>query len=280
MKKKQRMIAMIALAVVFLVCGALTLRQAVDYRNAAQSNSQALELAKLPSEPKELPDVLTPLAPPKATVSATETPEETVPEAKPLDKAAQYLAHLDIQPLQQINSDVIGWIYIPDTVVNYPLLYAGNNATYLSTAWNGTENRAGSIFLEAKNQLDFADFNTIIYGHHMRNGSMFADIINYRDQAFRDEHPYIYITSGSTIRKYEVFSAYEAGVTTDTYRLYFKDDTQKQSAISHYQASSVLAQAQSPTVDDYILTLSTCTGNGTYETRWVVQAILIEQWEQ
>ena len=280
MKGKKRTAALIVLAAVFVVCGALMLRQVLDYRNAAQSYEQAFTLSHLPTGPKESV-LLAPHSPlPKVTVSTTEPSEETVPETEPMDEGAQYLTYLDIQALQQVNPDVIGWIYIPDTVITYPLLYAGDNSTYLSTAWDGSENRAGSIFLEAKNQLDFQDFNTIIYGHHMRNGSMFADIINYREQDFRDTHPCIYITTGSTIRRYEVFSAYEAGVTTDTYRLYFKDDAQKESAINHYQTSSVLEESRIPTVDDSILTLSTCTGTVTYETRWVVQAILTGQWEQ
>lgn len=278
MKGNKRIVALI-LAAVFVVSGALMLRQALDYRSATQSYNHAQELARLPQKTTELPDPLIPLAPPKVTASSTEAPTEPTEETEPMDMHAQYLSKLDIEALQQVNSDVLGWIYIPDTAVTYPLLHAGNNATYLSVAWDGTSNRAGSIFLEAKNQLDLQDFNTIIYGHHMRNGSMFADIVNYQDQTFRDEHPCVYITTGSTIRRYEVFSAYEAGITSDTYRLYFKDDAQKLSAIHHYLTSSVLAEGLTPTVDDYILTLSTCTGNGTYETRWVVQAILTGQWE-
>lgn len=280
MKKKMRTVLSIILAGIFVVCGSLMLRQALDYHSAAQSYSQALALADLPQETTALPDLLTPLAPPKVTVTSTESPDEIPQETEPMDEHAQYLSGLDIEALQQVNPDVFGWIYIPDTAVTYPLLRTENNSTYLSVAWDGTANRAGSIFLEAKNRLDLQDFNTIIYGHHMRNGTMFADIIHYQDQSFRDTHPCVYITTGSTIRRYEVFSAYEAGVTSDTYRLYFKDDAQKLSAICHYQEASVLAEGPTPTVDDCILTLSTCTGNSTYETRWVVQAILTGQWEQ
>lgn len=279
MKLSKRTVLMIILAGVFLTGCLLMLRQALDYRNAQQAYQQAIAIA---SQPASKPDRPVPPLPLRETISPTEpTAEMTEPTeaTEPMDDYALQLSSLDIAALQQVNEEVLGWIQIPDTAVSYPLMHTTDNSTYLSLAWDGSANRAGSIFLETKNNPTLEDFNTIIYGHHMRNGSMFADIMNYRQKEFREAHPYIYIVTEGFVRRYKVFSTYEAGITTDTYRLYFKDDVQKRNAIRHYLTSSVELPTFAPTPEDCILTLSTCTGTGTYETRWVVQAVLTDIWE-
>ena len=194
-----------------------------------------------------------------------------------MDDSARYLLQVDIFSLRQVNPEVLGWIYIPGTVVSYPLMQTTERDKYLQRAWDGTPNGSGSIFLEKANHRDFTDFNTIIYGHHITNGTMFQPLLNYKEQEFRRSHGYIYITTGDRIYRYRVFSAYEAPVDSDTYRLYFADDNAKKTAITHY------LQGNEETVlspNDHILTLSTCTGTGVYTTRWVVQAALDVQWKK
>ena len=181
---------------------------------------------------------------------------------------------MDLDALRQTNERVLGWIHIPDSAIDYPLLQVQNNNEYLRRAWDGTPNQAGCIFLECKNSRDFSDFNTLIYGHYMRNGKMFGSLHYYQEQEYRDAHPYIYIVTDESVRRYEVFAAYEADVVSNTYRLYFEDDGRKQSVLDYYLDSSVVESDIVPTVEDHILTLSTCTGTGTYDTRWVVQAVL------
>ena len=131
-----------------------------------------------------------------------------------------------------------------------------------------------SIFLECRNRRDFSDFNTLIYGHNIRGGLMFGPLKRYAEQAYLDAHRLVYIVTEDAVRRYEVFAAYEAGVTSDTYRLYFKDDERKQAALDDYVAAAAVGTGVTPSPDDRILTLSTCTGTGTYDTRWVVQAVL------
>ena len=84
---------------------------------------------------------------------------------------------------------MIGWIYSSDTTINYPVVQGSDNAYYLKHLADGTENRNGCPFLDVQNRPDFTDDNSIIYGHHMQNGTMFADISWYEDQNYYNEHP-------------------------------------------------------------------------------------------
>lgn len=86
------------------------------------------------------------------------------------------LPEINFKALQQVNPDVIGWIYSPETTINYPVVQGDDNAFYLKHLADGTENRNGCPFLDLQNRSDFSDDNSIIYGHHMQNGTMFAGI--------------------------------------------------------------------------------------------------------
>ena len=271
MKQYPCKVLFLLLTVMFLGSGGLTLRQAMDYAQAEISCEQARTISGIaPDEvqaPVELPEPELP-------------PEDISPLQEPLEEDLTYLLETDLSALQQVNEDVLGWICIPDTPLSYPLLQAEDNQTYLTRAWDRTPNSGGSVFLECKSSPDFSDFNTIVYGHRMKNDSIFGSLRYYRDQAYLESHPCVYIVTAGDVRRYEIFSAYEAPVVSSTYRLYIEDAAGKQAALEYFVSSSVLESVLTPTVDDQILTLSTCTGTGTYHSRWVVQAVLTACWER
>ena len=91
---------------------------------------------------------------------------------------------IDFANLQAENPDVVGWIYSPDTVINYPVMKGETNDTYLHTMLNGQYNSSGSIFMDYRNNPDLSNYVTILYGHHMKNGSMFASLHKYSDQTY------------------------------------------------------------------------------------------------
>ena len=279
MNKKTRKLFSLLLGAVFLAGVGLMTRQVLDYRRAeeAKQNALALVQAVRPTE-TGLPDETVPLAPePDALPETTEAP--TVQQA-PLEEEAKFLLNLDLSPLQEKNADVLGWVHIAGGDVSYPLMRSYDNHDYLYLTWEKRFSNAGSVFLECKNNRNLLDFNTVIYGHHMVNGSIFAPLANYRDPGYLENHSYIYIVTDRDLRRYEIFSAYEAELDSHTYRLYFPDDGVKQAALDHYTGSSLLDTGIIPGVDDYILTLSTCVGNNTYDTRWVVQARLTGIWSR
>lgn len=253
MKKRWRLILKILLVLV-LVSGVLCagIRQ-LEYYRSAQEQADAEQIASVPdSEPDEVP----------------ETEEETY-----TDPYAGELASIDLEALREVNDDIIGWISIPGTQVSYPLLQSVDNSYYLKHTWKEAYNSAGSIFLECRNAPDLSDFNTIIYGHNMRNGSMFGELKQYRDLEYWKEHPSVYIVNDSGVHRYDIFAAHEAGVRTIIYGLGITEQDTKERFIELAQTSSVIEPGVVPTVEDKIVTLSTCTGNG-YDTRWVVQGVL------
>lgn len=277
MKGNMRRVLQIVLAVVFLVSAVLVVRQLIHYRRADQAYEQAQQAVQTAApEP-------TSASTPAPTTAPTPTPEITPaltpaptpePTPEPLAAEVQYLLNTDLNALRTTNERVLGWILIPDTPVDYPLIAVNDNNEYLRRAWDGSKNSAGCIFLECKNQRDFSDFNTLIYGHYMRNGTMFGSLKYYGEADYLAEHPFIYIVTDENVRRYQVFSTYEADITSDTYRLYFEDDARRQSVLDYYVSSTEVETGITPTVEEHILTLSTCTGTGTYDTRWVVQAVL------
>lgn len=254
----------LALAAVMVVGLGLAAWQYFGYNRAAESQAYAQELA-FPQTHTVLEESAPPLAP---------APEVTTP----LPEDAAFLLGLDVQALQRINGDVLGWISIPGTDISYPLMGADSRDEYLYHDWQGNYNPNGSIYLESRNSRDLTDFNTILYGHHMNDGSMFGGLIPYRDMEYRQANPCVYIATADQILQYQIFSAWEAPVDSDAYRLVFRDDAKKQEALSTYTERSVWDSGITPTAADRVLTLSTCTGFGHYATRWVVQAVLAEQW--
>jgi len=273
MKKKVRLLVAGLLAAVFL-CGLWLIGQQLwQYGQAQQSRDKAQQIAFGGGETPTTVPQTRPAGEtiPPATEEAVETP------AIPLDASARFLQQVDVYSLRQINPEVLGWIYLPDTAISYPLMQTTERDKYLQYSWDGTPNNSGSIFLEKSNHRDFTDFNTIIYGHHITNGTMFQPLMNYKDPVFLDSHPYVYIASADQIYRYRIFSAYEAPVDSDTYRLYFADDAAKLAAIEHYLQGNA---DSSLSVEDRFLTLSTCTGTGVYSIRWVVQGVLDAQWQK
>ena len=254
MKNKFRKVAVVLLTVIFIVSSSIFLLQLYQQHIAKNSYNQASEIA-INSD--------------AAGIQAAELPEEVHP-----------VMNLDLALLQKVNEDVMGWIYIPGTDISYPILRSKDNKEYLKLTWDLKNSVAGSIFLEHENNADLSDFNTLIYGHNMKNGSMFSQLHDYQDQAFADAHSYVYVLTEDKVLQYEVFSAYTADVNANTYRLEFEDDSIKQESIDYYLEQSAIVTQVEPVIDDKILTLSTCTGRGNYRYRWVVQAIRTDEFNR
>lgn len=184
------------------------------------------------------------------------------------------LAETDLEALRAVNPDVLGWIEIPETQLKYPLMKGLDNQYYLNHSWNGKANQAGAIFLERMNQEDFSDFHTVIYGHRQLDGSMFGSLKHYTTTGYWQEHPYVYIKDDAGVHRYEIFAAYEAAVGSRTYQVGFADENSKQNFLEYCAEASVIDTGVMPTLEDKILTLSTCTAAGDNANRWVVQARL------
>lgn len=184
---------------------------------------------------------------------------------------------IDFNQLLAINSNCIGWIYIPNTKINYPIVQSTSNSYCLKHTFEGNSNIAGCIFISENND-NFKDKNTIIYGHNMNDGTMFTNIKNYKDQSFLDSQPYIYIAkpNGKT-EKYKVFSAYTTEDGSDAYIITFAPNSFMKEVKNMINRSEVKTKDFSISDNDKIITLSTCTSRRNHKLeRFVVHAIKVD----
>jgi len=165
---------------------------------------------------------------------------------------------VDFDGLLAENSDVVGWIYSEGTQINYPVMRGESNETYLHTMINGEYNSAGSIFMDFRCDPGLSDFNTIIYGHHMKNGSMFASLHQYVKQEFYDEHKYMWYLTPDHIYRFDVLAGYVGDAEAEIYTI-FVDKDELYSYLDFATSSSTFTPDHIPEGINGIVALSTCS---------------------
>lgn len=126
---------------------------------------------------------------------------------------------VDFEALREANPDVVGWIYCEGTVIDYPVLQGEDNDYYLHHTMDGKYSAAGSIFADAENGKGFQDANTVLYGHHMKNKSMFATLDSWQEQQYYEAHPVMWLLTPEQDYKIVLFSGYTTSAYSDTYQL-------------------------------------------------------------
>lgn len=192
----------------------------------------------------------------------------------------EYKFDIDIEALQEINPEIVGWIVIPDTPVDYPLLEDDNNSYYLKHTYDHTYSDFGSIFIDCN--CTFLDFNTVIYGHNTKNDSMFGSLKKYKDEAYYKNHPNIYILYKGMEKKYEIISALTVEVTDPAYQFSQKDiHLSKLWLEALIERSEVQTLNKEPiTGEEKIITLSTCTSRTRTERFIVIAKEVKTIWEK
>lgn len=186
---------------------------------------------------------------------------------------------INFEELKQQNPDIIAWIRFdnPDEMdINYPVLYSGDNETYLRKDIYGETHTAGCIFLEGLNQPDFSDRYNILYGHNMRDGSMFGSLKKYKEQEFYENNPYFTLYTKDMACRYQIFSVHAAKNGGEVYKIGYQADEEYQEFINDLVSASVIDTGLHPEKEDKILTLSTCTGDG-YTNRFTVHAVCVDE---
>ena len=195
------------------------------------------------------------------------------PEADPIE------IPIDFASLQAQNPDVYAWITVPGTDIDYPILQsASDNSYYLTHTIDGTESPEGSIFTENYNSKDFEDPNTVIYGHNMKNGSMFQNLHNYQDRDFFDNNRDVMIYTPDAIRHYKIFAAYLYDNRHILESFDFSDPWVYKQYLNRIfsirDMNSFIDTDTEVGVEDKIITLSTCYGTQ-HDVRYLVQAVLV-----
>lgn len=196
---------------------------------------------------------------------APDSSEPQSPETVPIE--------VDFETLWQENGDIVAWLYCENTPTHYPIVQGSDNNYYLRRLLNGEYNINGTIFLDYRCQSDFRDFNSIVYGHHMKSGGMFGSLPNYKDQEYYDEHPVMYLLTPGQNYKIELVAGYITPSDSDTYSLPNTAE-EKKAFLEHALQESTFISSVSVNETDSFVTLSTCSYE--YENaRYVVVGRLI-----
>lgn len=181
---------------------------------------------------------------------------------------------IDFAELEKVNEDTVGWIRISALDISYPVVQGEDNDYYLHRTFEKEENIAGCIFLNADNRDDFTDQNTIIYGHNMKNDSMFGKLSDFREEDVFNKSRYFWIFTEDLIYQYRIFSAAVVNQTGLTYQTFFLNNEFDEFINAAFENSEVDTSGVEVTRDDRVVTLSTCTGDDA--TRFVVMGKLAQ----
>lgn len=254
MKSKLRGVLMVLLLGVFLFSAFQIWRNTEDYRKGDALYSGLEQYARIPEQAAA------------AVSSLQDLPAE---DALPWPE-------VDFQALREVNPDIVGWIYSEGTPIHYPVAQGKDNDFYLHHLFDKSEGRCGTIFLETQNAPDFSDPHSILYGHHMKDGSMFKSLKGYEEQSYFEEHPVLLLETPDKCYRAEVFAGYVAATSSDAWKLDFQNQTERQRWLEKQIEQSAFHSDVVPAAGDRILTLSTCS----YEfnnARFVVHAVLKER---
>ena len=151
--------------------------------------------------------------------------------------------------------DALGWLYIPDTVISYPILQSDDNFYYLDHAYDGTPLKAGSVFLDYRCEGRFRNPINIVYAHNMKNGSMFAQITRFKNDSFFESHKYGWLATPETVYRIDFFSL----AVADWHDSLYEGDTSISEWIPHIYDKSAVSREMSYSNDDRFVSLSTCS---------------------
>ena len=186
--------------------------------------------------------------------------DNDVQDESPVYSTSYYEPH-SISELISMNSDCFGWISIAGTNINYPVMHTPSNPKkYLNKNFYGEYSYSGTPFLDARCSANST--NLIIYGHHMNNGTMFADLCNYTSKSYRDEHPTIVLETKGGAFSYSVFSVMRVKSDDDWYKFLATDLYETyEKWVSYAKSKSLYNTEITPVYGQLILTLSTCYGD-------------------
>lgn len=218
---------------------------------------------------QELRKIAVEITPEEETVSS---PAED--GTQPVQAGERTPISVDFPALMEINTDVRAWLYSPDTKINYPVVQAENNDYYLHRLVDKSYNPGGTLFIDYRCEGDFSGRNTVIYGHHMGDGSMLASIVDYKDQEYYDAHPVMYLNTPDGDYRLDVVCGFTTYFDSRAYIYEFESRTEFEEWFSLMRSYSDFECDVTVGSDDRLVTLSTCT----YEydnARYVVMAKLV-----
>lgn len=169
-----------------------------------------------------------------------------------------FTGDIDFDSLRQINPDIVGWLYYEDTLIDYPIVQGEDNDKYLHTMFDGTYSGFGTLFVDAITEDAFNQFNTIVYGHHMLNGSMFGDIKKLKDTDYCKAHPQFELVTPEGRFHLRICAFLNQPSDSAVYTTNFHDRDDMQAYIDLIISHSLYITTEEMSPDDRLLVLSTC----------------------
>lgn len=218
-------------------------------------------------------------APEPAEEAAEPQPGEEPEQAEAAELHA--VNPIDFAYLETVNRDIVGWIEVEGTPIDYPVLFDDSNFVYyLNHNHAGAYTPYGAVFMLGYNTPDFSDFNTVIYGHNIVDGSMFGALHDFEDQEFFDKNKLILVYTPERRLVYQIFAAYRTDNLDQVQNFDFETPEGRQEYIDRiytHEVRAIFDPEITVTPDDRIITLSTCIAN--YAYRYLVQGVLISDEE-
>lgn len=187
---------------------------------------------------------------------------------------------INFKELSNINSDIVAWIVIDGTNINYPIVQSTNNTYYLKHSFYKKYSNYGTIYMDATANKDFSSSNTFIYGHYTANKSMFGELGNYMKQSFFEEHPYIIIYTPEKTIKAEIFSVHVDDASSPSYQMNFTTNEAFKNYIDLMKQKSVINSGiEVDYTTDKIITLYSCSRETNYQKqdRYYIHAKIVEE---
>lgn len=180
---------------------------------------------------------------------------------------------IDFNKLKNINNNINAWIYMENSVINYPVVKGNDNSFYLNHNVNGEYNPNGTLFVDSRNKNNFEDMVTYIYGHHMKNNTMFGNLELFKEQNYYDNHKEMYLFTKEKNYKLELFAGF---TVADGSKIYNYIDTKSNEEIVQYAKEKSNFKSNIEILhEDKIVVLSTCSYD--YENaRYVLLGVLKE----
>ena len=174
---------------------------------------------------------------------------------------------LQVKELQAQNADIVGWLEIENTNINYPVLQGTDNSYYMTHNYKKENSKNGSIFLDANYNWNIPSNNLLIYGHNLGNGMMFQELLKYEKESFYQEHPVIRFTTAEEDAEYEIISAFKSRVyhksEKNVFRYYFFLNSESEEEYNQFVKNaknvSLYPIDETANYGDQLITLSTCS---------------------
>ena len=194
----------------------------------------------------------------KGEIISTENTEEQNEETERM---------LQVKQLQEQNADIVGWLEIENTNINYPVLQGTDNSYYMTHNYKKENSKNGSIFLDANYNWNIPSNNLLIYGHNLGNGMMFQELLKYEKESFYQEHPIIRFTTAEEDAEYEIISAFKSRVyhksEKNVFRYYFflnsESEEEYREFVKNAKNASLYPIDVTANYGDQLITLSTCS---------------------